>query len=171
MKSASLLLAISLAASHGIAVAQQDDEHHRGHDMEQMHEQHGEHGSGHAMRMGRPGDAHNVSRTVSITMDDSMRYAPDNISIKSGETVRFFIKNNGAMMHEMVLGSMDELKEHARMMRDMPDMQHNAPHMARIKPGKRGAIIWHFDKPGTIQFGCMVPGHLEGGMVGTITVQ
>lgn len=100
-----------------------------------------------------------------------MRFNPDRIDVKAGETVRFFVKNAGKAPHEMVLGSMDELKEHAAMMRSMPTMQHTDPGMLRLNPGQRGGIVWQFDKPGTLNFACLMPGHMEAGMVGKIEAQ
>ena len=120
---------------------------------------------------GTPGVPENVSRTVAIRMDDSFRFSPNEISVKAGETIRFFLTNNGEAQHEMVLGSMEELTKHAEMMRSMPDMQHTEPNMARLKPGQRGGIIWQFDSAGTVHFACLVPGHMEAGMVGRINVE
>jgi uncharacterized cupredoxin-like copper-binding protein len=33
-------------------------------------------------------------------MNDSMRFVPDAITVKAGETIRFFIRNNGKLPHE-----------------------------------------------------------------------
>ena len=77
--------------------------------------------------IGQPGDAAKVTRTVEVTLHDDMRFKPDTIQVKQGETIRFFVRNQGAVQHEMVLGTMAELKEHAEMMRTMPDMKHSAP--------------------------------------------
>lgn len=128
---------------------------------------HGEH----EYALGRPGDPAQVVRTIDVSMDDSMRFNPDRISVKAGETVRFFVKNFGKMPHEMVIGSREELQEHAAMMRSMPNMQHSDPGMLRLEPGQRGGIVWHFDKPGAVKFACLVPGHMEAGMTGTIKAQ
>lgn len=125
----------------------------------------------HAGATGRPGDPAKVDRTVDITMDDTMRFNPDRISVKAGDTIRFFLRNDGGMPHEMVIGTLDELKEHAEMMRKMPDMQHAEPNMIRLAPGQRGGIVWQFDQPGTISFACLVPGHMEAGMVGKVAVE
>ncbi len=70
----------------------------------------------------------------------------------------------------MVIGSMTELKEHAEMMRNMPGMQHAEANMITLKPGQRGGLVWKFDQPGSVDFACLVPGHLEAGMVGKVTV-
>lgn len=145
----------------------------QGHQM-QMDDMAGmEHGMGettHDAMMGMPGDPTKVDRTIEITMDDSMRYTPSDISVNNGETVRFFIRNQGKMPHELVLGPMDELKEHAEMMRKMPNMQHSEPNMMRLGPGQRGGLVWQFDKPGTVNFACLMPGHMEAGMTGKVEV-
>lgn len=144
-------------------------------DMSQMsHDMQGMEGMSHdeqTSAAGRPGDPSKVARTVDIAMDDSMRFNPDRISVKAGETIRFFVRNDGRMPHEMVIGMADELKEHAEMMRKMPDMQHAEPNMIRLAPGQRGGIVWQFDQPGTISFACLVPGHMEAGMVGKVAVE
>ena len=48
------------------------------------------------------------------------------------------------------------------------DMEHDAPYMACIPPGKTGEIVWHFNRPGKFDFACLIAGHHHGGMVGTI---
>ena len=120
---------------------------------------------------GRPGDSANVSRTFEVTMNDNMRFTPDQFKIKAGETLRFAVRNTGVLSHEMVIGSMAELKEHAEMMRAMPTMQHAESNMLTLAPGQSGEIVWQFGKPGTIDVACLVPGHLEAGMKGKIEVE
>ncbi|HEY9197965.1 MAG TPA: cupredoxin family protein [Gammaproteobacteria bacterium] len=141
----------------------------QGDDMTGMHRDMGHAESGPAV--GRPGDPAQVSRTVDIIMDDTMRFTPDEIDVKSGETVRFFVKNMGRQKHELVIGPMDELREHAEMMRRMPDMQHAEPNMIALAPDQRGGLVWQFDQAGTVDFACLVPGHLEAGMVGKVNVE
>lgn len=119
---------------------------------------------------GKPGVASKVTRTIEVSMGDDMRFTPDMIQIKQGETIRFIVKNAGSTPHEMVLGTADEIREHAEMMRKIPNMQHTDPSMVRVEPGKSGEIIWNFDLEGEFQFACLIPGHLEAGMTGTITV-
>ena len=65
-----------------------------------------------------------------------MRFTPAEIKIRQGETVRFEARNSGKMMHEMVLGTMKELKEHAELMKKHPGMEHDEPYMAHVAPGK-----------------------------------
>ena len=120
--------------------------------------------------IGKPGDPARVSRTIEVRMGDDMRFIPSLINVKAGETVRFSVRNIGRTTHEMVIGSMAELKEHAAMMGKMPKMKHAEPNMVSLDAGQRGGIVWRFDKTGTVDFACLVPGHLEAGMAGKISV-
>jgi uncharacterized cupredoxin-like copper-binding protein len=120
---------------------------------------------------GREGDPAKATRTLRIDMSDSMRFTPSELVVKRGETVRLVATNKGQVLHEMVLGTADDLKKHADLMKRFPDMQHDEPHMAHVKPGKSGAIVWQFTKPGEFQFACLIPGHFEAGMVGRVTVK
>lgn len=119
---------------------------------------------------GQTGDPAKVSRTVQVGMADTMRFDPARLTIKQGETVRFVIRNHGKVIHELVLGTAAALAEHAEVMKRHPGMEHEEPYMAHVSPGKTGEIIWLFTQPGEFKYGCLVPGHFEAGMVGTIRV-
>jgi len=119
---------------------------------------------------GREGDAKKATRTVTIVMSDKFRFTPNQLTVGRGETVKFVVKNNGKLLHEMVLGTLPALKEHAALMKKFPTMEHDEPYMAHVAPGKAEAMVWQFAKAGKFYFGCLVPGHFEAGMVGEITV-
>ncbi len=125
---------------------------------------------GHASTLGNPGDPKKVSRTVEITMSDAMRYSLASVSVKTNETIRFVLKNEGKLKHEMVLGTIDELKAHAALMLKFPEMEHADPNQASVEPGKTAELIWQFTKPGTFDFACLQPGHYEAGMKGQVIV-
>ena len=114
--------------------------------------------------------ASKATRTIEVRMTDNMKFTPDRIDIKLGETVRFVVVNAGQVMHEFVLGTKKELDEHAELMKKFPDMEHDEPYMAHVSPGKRGEIIWHFNRTGEFDFACLLPGHYQAGMVGKIRV-
>ena len=116
------------------------------------------------------GDAQAVTRTIEITMLDTMRFVPNQITVKQGETVRLTVKNVGKVMHELVIGTKQELDTHAEMMKKHPNMEHDEPYMAHVSPGKSADIIWNFNRAGQFDFACLLPGHYEAGMVGKITV-
>ncbi len=149
------LIAAMTCAATGLALAQD----------------HGAHARKKETAFGRAADPKTATRVLRVEMSDQMRFAPAEITVKQGEVVRFEPVNKGQVMHEMVLGTMSELKKHAEMMRKNPKMPHDAPHMAHVAPGKSGTIGWQFTKPGEFFYACLVPGHFEAGMVGKVTVQ
>ena len=119
---------------------------------------------------GRAADPKKAKRTVRVEMTDQMRFHPAQITVRRGEVVRFVPVNKGQVMHEMVLGTMDELKKHAELMKKHPGMEHDEPHMAHVAPGKQGEIGWQFTRAGEFFYGCLIAGHFEAGMIGKVTV-
>jgi uncharacterized cupredoxin-like copper-binding protein len=120
---------------------------------------------------GIAGDAKKVKRTIEVSMADTMRFSPDKIGVKQGETVKFVIKNTSpAQLHEFVIGTQKENEEHAALMVKFPTMEHSEPYMAHVAAGKTGEIIWRFNKPGDFNFACLIAGHYQAGMVGKIKV-
>jgi uncharacterized cupredoxin-like copper-binding protein len=121
---------------------------------------------------GREGDPRKVKRIIRVDMSDTMRFFPSEIRVKRGDTVRFAVRNGGETPHEMVLGTMDELKKHAEHMRMRhTEMTHDEPFVAHVEPGETGRIVWQFTRAGEFYYGCLVPGHFEAGMIGTIVVR
>ena len=146
-----MLVVIGLALAASTAIAH-DDEHHDA-------------------AYGKPGEPAKVSRTIEIDMSDAMRFTPATVTARKGETIRFLVKNSGKVKHEMVLGSIKELKEHAALMLKFPEMEHAEPNQSSVDPGKTGELIWQFTKAGTFNFACLQPGHFEAGMRGKIAVK
>lgn len=120
---------------------------------------------------GIAGDAAAVQRTIALAMTDDMRFAPQHLQVQEGDTVRLRAANHGQVLHEIVLGTPATLAQHAVAMREQPGMAHDAPDSAHVAVGAQGDIVWHFNRPGNFDFACMIPGHFEAGMKGTITVQ
>ena len=119
---------------------------------------------------GRAADPRKAKRIVRVEMSDAMRFTPSEIRVKRGEVIRFVPVNRGQVMHEMVIGTLDELKSHAELMRRYPHMQHEEAHMAHVAPGKTGEIGWQFTHAGEFYYACLIPGHFEAGMIGKVTV-
>ena len=123
---------------------------------------------------GVPGNAKKPARTVTVVMSDdegAMKFTPDRLDIKKGEQVRFVIQNKGALKHEFTLASVKDNDKHAEMMKKFPDMEHDDPNAKSVDPGKTAEIVWRFTKTGTFEFACLIPGHREAGMHGTVTVK
>lgn len=162
MKYLYVCVAVASLSVAGTAVAH-GDEHaaHRKFDASQVE----------ATPFGQEGNPRKVSRTIKVGMNDKMRFSPERLTVKRGETVKFVVHNDGQVLHEMVLGTPVALKEHAELMKKFPSMEHADANMAHVKPGKSGEIIWQFTQPGEFEFACLQPGHFEAGMVGKVVVK
>ena len=119
---------------------------------------------------GIAGEAKDAKRSVEVGMADSMKFTPERIEVRQGETVKFVVRNTGKVMHEFVIGTKAENAKHAEMMVKFPTMEHDEPYMAHVAPGKTGEIVWTFNRAGEFEFACLIAGHYQAGMVGTITV-
>jgi uncharacterized cupredoxin-like copper-binding protein len=119
---------------------------------------------------GIAGEAKAARRSITIRMSDAMRFTPDRIEVRQGDTIRFVHRNDGKVMHEFVLGTKAALAEHAALMEKFPDMEHDEPWMAHVAPGATGEMVWTFNRAGTFDFACLLPGHYQAGMKGTIVV-
>ncbi len=100
-----------------------------------------------------------------------MSFIPDKIEVKIGQQIRFVIRNNGALKHEFMLASVQDNKKHAEVMKKFPDMEHDDPNAISVDPGKTAEILWRFTKAGTFEFACLIPGHREAGMRGSVFVK
>src|SRR5690606_2104762 len=114
--------------------------------------------------------ARDAQRTITLRMTDDMRFTPSHFSVRQGETVRLRVQNKGQVMHEVVLGTPATLEAHAAMMLKYPGMEHAEPHMAHVAPGRQEDLVWHFNRPGSFDFACLIAGHFQAGMRGTFTV-
>jgi uncharacterized cupredoxin-like copper-binding protein len=119
---------------------------------------------------GIAGERTSARRMVEIGMTDAMRFVPEHIEVRLGETIRFVHRNDGKVLHEFVLGTKTELDEHAAMMKKFPGMEHDEPYMAHVPPGETREIVWTFNRAGTFDFACLIPGHYDAGMVGRVVV-
>ncbi len=120
---------------------------------------------------GIAGDDRAVRRTVEFRMSDDMRFTPDRLRVRRGETLRIRVHNDGKVMHEFVIGTPAENAKHAEMMVKFPEMEHDEPYMAHVAPGRTGEIVWHFNRAGTFEFACLIAGHYTAGMTGLVTVE
>lgn len=122
----------------------------------------------HNMSMpGQPGLAADVSRTIAITAHDTMRFAPGELQVEDGETIRFVVTNGGRIPHQFNIATEAGQLQHIEMMRQsMGKHTHDMPHLITLQPGETGTLIWRFSQQERVQFGCNLPGHYEAGMKG-----
>jgi uncharacterized cupredoxin-like copper-binding protein len=154
------MLALALSLGGGLALAHSNDPHAKP--------------AGPARKEQKPwgiaGEAKAARRTIDVGMSDNMRFTPDRLEVREGETVRFKVRNSGKLMHEFVIGTKAENDKHAELMVKFPTMEHDEPYMAHVAPGKTGEIVWTFNRPGDFDFACLIAGHYQAGMVGRIKV-
>lgn len=125
--------------------------------------------------IGGPADASTpVTRTVEIDANQDLRFTPDTVAVKVGETITFKVVNTATIEHDFTLGDDADQSAHEQEMRDMGtgDMtgMGDSPNAIHIPPGQTKTITWTFTKAGTTLYGCHEPGHYASGMKGTITV-
>ena len=131
-------IAVGLLSAAG-APANEDEHHVKKEDLQYQRPRDGPRKAGRSWK---------VTRTIEVEMNDAMRFKPDNIQVRRGETIRFLVRNTGKVKHEMVLGTIKELKEHAGMMRKFPGMAHADPNQVSVDPGMTGELVWQFTKAG-----------------------
>lgn len=140
-----------------------------------QHKGHAHHGHGHGVhhsKVGSPASASEATKTVGVTMLDSMRFEFRGLmEIQTGDVVRFQVENKGDLVHEFSIGTLQEHRVHGAMMRKMPDMVHEDGNTLSLAPGAKGEITWRFHGDPEVVFGCNVPGHLEAGMSRSIKVK
>lgn len=123
--------------------------------------------------IGGPGDPAQAARTVEVHAGDDLRFQPDTVSVKVGETVTFKVVNDAQVEHDFTLGDDNAQNAHEQEMRamasgNMAGMNDDA-NAIHIPPGQTKTITWTFTKAGTTIYGCHEPGHYQSGMRGTIT--
>ena len=135
----------------------------------------GKSGHGHAgFSAGAVGDPKKPARTIKVSMHEDgkkMLFTPSNITVRKGEQVRFMLSNDGIENHEFVLATVAENRKHGALMKKYPKMEHVDPNARKLTPYTGGEMFWKFSKKGTFEFACLLPGHYEAGMHGTITVK
>jgi uncharacterized cupredoxin-like copper-binding protein len=120
-----------------------------------------------------------VSRSITVNMDDQMRFTPSQIVVQAGETIRFVVTNSGRTAHEMVLGSDEAIREHAEAMKQAAaqgqaqggEHNHGTAAAISVAAGKTGELVVTFAQATRLQMACLVPGHYEAGMRGTLEVK
>ncbi len=165
------VMGLSVVASGALFASGSSDHGH-----EESHGHNDDHGHNeqefeHTMtEFGMYDPAMKATRSIEIGMRE-MQFTPDVIKVKKGDVIKFVHNNTGQLMHEFVLGTPSSLNEHAELMKKFPTMEHSEPYMTHVKPGEQGSIMWQFSEEGTYAFGCLIPGHYDAGMKGSIVVE
>jgi uncharacterized cupredoxin-like copper-binding protein len=87
--------------------------------------------------------------TIRLEAED-IQWSQTGWQAKSGQPITVVIENIGSLDHNFVIEELDiELN---------------------LSPGETKEISFIFDAAGVYQYLCTVPGHLDAGMIGTITI-
>jgi uncharacterized cupredoxin-like copper-binding protein len=124
-------------------------------------------------------------RTIEIEMRDNS-FAPDEIEVTEGETVRLVFRNEGAVTHDALLGDAAAQDEHEAEMRaedaagaeaeGMEGMGHGAEgddaaeEAITVEPGETGELSYTAAAGDELLVGCHEPGHYEAGMTLAVEV-
>ncbi len=124
---------------------------------------------------GAPGEPSAVSRTIVLKALD-VAFDASEIRVRAGETVRFVVVNEGALVHELTLGDQAAQSQHRERMAVMSEDEvlssdHHHPNAVSVAAGAQAELVWRFGGPGRFEFACNVLGHAESGMAGVLIVE
>lgn len=95
------------------------------------------------------------------------RFSPARIAVEPGTAVRFVVRNADPIPHELIVGPPAVHERHER----GTEAAHGAvPGEVSVAPGEEAETTYVFDRPGTVAFGCHLPGHWDYGMRGQVRV-
>jgi uncharacterized cupredoxin-like copper-binding protein len=114
-------------------------------------------------------DSRPVNRTIRVNTTDTLRFTPEALAIRAGETIAFEVSNPGALPHEFFIGTAAEQEAHEGEMLSGAPM-HAEPGQVDVPARSTVRLVYTFNQPGSLEYGCHVPGHYSAGMRGTITI-
>lgn len=120
--------------------------------------------------VGKSGDPRKIARTVSLLLTDAPRFEIDRLTVRSGETVEFVVRNTGGQKHELVIGDRERQIEYARIVASMPDTRHEHDNVLVVGPGETRSMIWTFGSAPSLELACHADGHYQKGMAIIVSV-
>lgn len=107
---------------------------------------------------------------VVVTVGSQLTFNPATIELTAGQPVRLVLKNEGALEHDLTIDQIGiETDEPAESSHGTGGV-HADLHVHAV-PGKTAERTFTPETSGTYTFYCTIPGHKEGGMVGSLTVK
>ena len=104
--------------------------------------------------------------------DGKMSFIPDKIEVQKRRADPLRHSATTARLSTSSCSrALQDNKKHAEVMKKFPDMEHDDPNAISVDPGKTAEILWRFTKAGTFEFACLIPGHREAGMRGSVIVK
>jgi uncharacterized cupredoxin-like copper-binding protein len=133
-------------------------------------------GHGADVKFGSPGKANaKNARVVNISMDEAadgkLSYTPGTVDVKRGETIHFVVVNHGKDTHDFFVGPEQLIDEHVDELKKNANTEMDDPSWIRVKAGETGNLVWHFTVKGDFDYASVLPGQIEAGMHGAISVK
>ena len=106
--------------------------------------------------------------TITVIVDvEHSTFRPSTLRVAAGTRVNFVVDNHDPINHELILGPPDVHDRH----RTGTEQTHPpVDGEVSVAPGERGLTAYTFSEPGTLEFACHLPGHLDYGMRGAVEV-
>jgi uncharacterized cupredoxin-like copper-binding protein len=104
--------------------------------------------------------------TVVVDVEHS-RFLPDHLRVVQGTEVRFVLRNEDPINHELIVGPPSV---HARHANGTEAYHPPKPGELSVGPDEQGVTSYVFDELGTVEMACHLPGHYAFGMHGEIEV-
>lgn len=115
-----------------------------------------------------------AAQEITITAQ-GMTYQPASFEVTAGQPVRLVFQNDDVVEHDFSIMAFP-MSQMSSQQDDMPG--HNMGDMATqpelhvaAPVGGQGVLEFTPSKPGTYTFSCTIAGHMEAGMLGTLTVR
>jgi uncharacterized cupredoxin-like copper-binding protein len=120
-------------------------------------------------------------REINVIMRDYL-FEPDPIVLHGGETVRFNVINAGLLAHEFVLGdpAVQAAWATAEAAATPPGFTATPPPVSLppdvgglrifLGSGASSSVVYEVPRGKGLELACQIPGHIDQGMVGTITI-
>lgn len=111
-----------------------------------------------------------VDRTVEISMHE-WGYQPEHVTVRPGEVIRLAVRHAGSMPHEFMLmtGEAMNAVDYRLQRADWSLLEHRAIfEKSLILPGDRFEVVLKVEKAGMWMFMCMLPYHMQLGMMGML---
>jgi len=109
-------------------------------------------------------------REIELTMAE-WGYSDLNIEVKSGERIRFNVKNEGQIPHEFMFMTMPAMMavNYRATRADWSLLEHEALYeKSLVLPGGTFSFVVTVEKSGAWMFMCMLPYHMQMGMMGQV---
>jgi uncharacterized cupredoxin-like copper-binding protein len=105
-------------------------------------------------------------RTVELRMHHS-RFIPARVSVPAGTHVRFVVRNDDPIDHEIIVGDQSVQLRHEK---GTEPWHPPRPGEVSVAAGALATTTFTFATTGTTEFACHAPGHYAFGMRGVVIV-